>query len=243
MRQSCLRSASAHEDGQNQDASKIHAVSAARVMLVDQVLQDVWSERDGFGKSESENAQIFQQTISGEHSSTYGEITPAGFRALATSIQLCPADAFVDLGSGVGRCVVQACLEFGCYQSHGIELSPSRHIRAQRALHDVMLHGGVGAVEASLMQGVRLVEGNLLDMPIADATVCWIASLCFSDDMMRTTADKLQAQGQKLRVVATLKPFPDGLKGFGVAEHQYEMSWTAEWGRTCKVYIYTANFP
>ena len=97
-------------------------------------------------------------------------------------------------------------------------------------------------MKTTLIEGVRLLEGNLLDIPIADATVCWVASLCFSDDMMRAIAYKLLAQGHKLRVVASLAPFPNDLQGFQLTEgdeHQYEMTWTARRGGTAKVYIYT----
>jgi cyclopropane fatty-acyl-phospholipid synthase-like methyltransferase len=71
-------------------------------------------------------------------SSTYGEITPKGFRGLAERIELCPDDSFVDLGSGVGRTVCHAVLEFGCRRSRGVEMAPSRHERAQRAVNELI---------------------------------------------------------------------------------------------------------
>ena len=71
-------------------------------------------------------------------SSTYGEITVKGFRELARRIELGVCDNFLDLGSGVGRTVVQAALEFGCQQSYGVEMSRSRHRRAQLAVNGVI---------------------------------------------------------------------------------------------------------
>jgi hypothetical protein len=103
-----------------------------------------------------------------------------GFRALARRIGLSPSDNFLDLGSGVGRTVVQAALEFGCRTSHGVELSPSRHERAQRALTDVlgrrealhalMTEGGMGSAKTILVEGVRLVQGDMQIFCIRDAT-------------------------------------------------------------------------
>merc|ERR1719152_220445 len=61
------------------------------------------------------------ERVSGPHSATYGEITPRGFSRLATRLQLDRNDHFVDLGSGLGRTVVQAVTEFGVAQSSGVE--------------------------------------------------------------------------------------------------------------------------
>jgi len=103
-------------------------------------------------------------------SSTYGEITTKGFRELAKRIELYPGDCFLDMGSGVGRAVVQAALEFGCRSSRGVELSATRHERAQKALLDVinarealhalMIEGGMGSAKTILLEGVRLVQGT-----------------------------------------------------------------------------------
>ena len=88
-------------------------------------------------------------------SSTYGEITTKGFRELAKRIELYSGDCFLDMGSGVGRVVVQAALEFGCRSSLGVELSMTRHERAQQALLDVIsargaLHAAWRSSEASV---------------------------------------------------------------------------------------------
>ena len=112
-------------------------------------------------------------------SSTYGEITTKGFRELAKRIELYSGDCFLDMGSGVGRVVVQAALEFGCRSSLGVELSMTRHQRAQQALLDVisargalhalMVHGGMGSAKTIPLEGVRLVQGTLY-CPIVRAT-------------------------------------------------------------------------
>lgn len=95
-------------------------------------------------------------------------------------IGLSPSDNFLDMGSGVGRTVVQAALEFGCQKSHGVELSSSRHERAQRALADVisrretlhalMKEGGMGSAKSILVKGVQLVQGDMRSFYIRDAT-------------------------------------------------------------------------
>jgi len=68
---------------------------------------------------------------------------------------LCPSDIFVDLGSGVGRTVVQAALEFGCQDAYGVELSPSRHVRANAALNEML--GKRDSLHALMTQVVFVV--------------------------------------------------------------------------------------
>jgi hypothetical protein len=54
---------------------------------------------DGYCTTEEENLQI--DAVAGHNASGYGEITPAGFRELASDIGLGENDVFFDLGSGV----------------------------------------------------------------------------------------------------------------------------------------------
>jgi hypothetical protein len=54
---------------------------------------------DGYVTSEEENSQI--DAVAGPNSCVYGEITPGGFRKLASQICLDKDDVFFDLGSGV----------------------------------------------------------------------------------------------------------------------------------------------
>lgn len=60
----------------------------------------------------------------------YGEITAQGMRRLARRVTLNQSDCFYDLGSGIGRAVLQAFLEFGVHRSVGIELASTRHHQA-----------------------------------------------------------------------------------------------------------------
>jgi len=80
----------------------------------------------------NESAAI--DALVGRGSSGYGEITPKGFRQLATRLAIGPSDHFADLGSGVGKAVVQAVAEFDVLSSYGIEISTTRHGLAVSAL-------------------------------------------------------------------------------------------------------------
>lgn len=52
----------------------------------------------------------------------YGELLPSFLSKVYTQCGLSPEHVFMDLGSGVGNCVIQASLEFGCKLSFGCEI-------------------------------------------------------------------------------------------------------------------------
>ncbi|CUS23458.1 LAQU0S10e00826g1_1 [Lachancea quebecensis] len=55
----------------------------------------------------------------------YGELLPNFLTTAYAQCGLKSGDIFMDLGSGVGNCVLQAALEFGCSLSFGCELMPN----------------------------------------------------------------------------------------------------------------------
>ncbi|EDO17669.1 hypothetical protein Kpol_1004p44 [Vanderwaltozyma polyspora DSM 70294] len=52
----------------------------------------------------------------------YGELLPSFLSEVYSECSLKEGDVFMDLGSGVGNCVVQAALEYGCGLSFGCEI-------------------------------------------------------------------------------------------------------------------------
>ncbi|KAL3234863.1 Histone-lysine N-methyltransferase, H3 lysine-79 specific [Nakaseomyces bracarensis] len=55
----------------------------------------------------------------------YGELLPSFLTKVYAKCGLSPEHVFMDLGSGVGNCVIQASLEFGCQLSFGCEIMES----------------------------------------------------------------------------------------------------------------------
>lgn len=51
----------------------------------------------------------------------YGELMPSFLTTVYSKCELNNKCCFIDLGSGVGNCVIQAAIEFGC-ESHGVEI-------------------------------------------------------------------------------------------------------------------------
>lgn len=139
--------------------------------------------------------------MAGEFASTFGEISCGGLRLLCTNLDISREDSFVDLGSGVGKAVVQVALERGTQRSVGIELSKSRHrnaVKAVAALESEMSDMGLPNLLHSPRSeerghecgaGVLLRQGDILDEgAVEGATVVYLASLCFSDDFMTAIA-------------------------------------------------------
>ena len=54
----------------------------------------------------------------------YGELLPTFLTQLFNQCEMKPKQVFMDLGSGVGNCVIQAALEHGCKISLGCEIMP-----------------------------------------------------------------------------------------------------------------------
>lgn len=165
--------------------------------------------------------------LGGPMAETYGEITLDGMKALANRVMMGPSDIFADLGSGCGRAVFQALTDFDVASTCGIELAESRHELALQSL---------AALPAEQASRVRLLCGDCAAADawqpggaLADATIVYVASLCFGDELMQRLGARLE-ESARVRTVATLKPFAGGLGGGFVAvdpPEACEMSWTA----------------
>ena len=179
--------------------------------------------RDGLCTSTLEDAAI--EAIGGPHASTYGELTPQGVSTLCSYLHLGADDNFVDCGSGLGRVVVQVARECSVQRSIGIEYAGSRHRLAIAKLERE-------ADYDALARTVMLLEGdcadrNVWDAQLAGCTVAYVSNLLFDRRLNQRLQRRLQAT-DSLRAVASLRPFPDGLRGFGTpSELLCESSWSA----------------
>ena len=114
------------------------------------------------------------------------ELTAGGAVRLLALLRLSPADTFVDLGCATGRLTLAAAAFTRC-TAVGVELSPSRHAKGAAALRrlDEQLSSAAGAADAAgavgttggapLAKRVRLLCDDVLEAPLAGATVVWCA--------------------------------------------------------------------
>jgi hypothetical protein len=196
---------------------------------------------------------------------TYGEVTLLGARQLLYYLGLgkhacqrkpqrdnqegksTAQDAiFVDLGMGKGKLVVQAFLEHATSLKSviGIELDVTRYNEAVQLRQNIPRHllrsPSPDDNEEILSTDLLLYQGDMFDLDLSHATHIYVASLCFTSDMMHRLGDKLFSANatthHRLQTVATLQPFPDtAFRSYDRMEY-VEMTWTAPWG--CPVYFY-----
>lgn len=139
----------------------------------------------------------------------YGELTVRGVREVARLLQPGPDDCFIDLGSGAGRAVLQAALEWPCSRAIGVELSEIRHRVGEDALARAPPHLRARAV--------LLKDDMLTCSAVESATLVYCASLLFDDAFMARLAERLAAI-PRVRVIATLTRFPPEALGDGFVE-------------------------
>ena len=181
---------------------------------------------------------------------------------------------FYDLGSGVGRLVTQAYMEIPQLSSAvGVELSPSRHQSALAAWglvgKDAMEVRKMAVAEENERRNskrrsldatissdddidnccIEFRQGDLFQQDLSNVTHIYLASLCFTDDMIHQAARKLINEAPKLECVATLRKFPQHLTDELLSDgnnnikrqpqtHRVEMTWTVVQGTGCVVHFY-----
>jgi len=209
--------------------------------------------------------------------STYGEITSLGSRQLFDYMGLIRQDTtnykpnyqFFDLGSGGGRLVMQSHLELpSVIRSVGIELSPSRSNIAIQTWDNLVKSGnakrirkmaekswGINNNDDIIIPMVELIEGDLFELDISKATHMYIASLCFSEEMLERLVDKIEREGENLQIVATIRELPlkeesddtdenrQAILGRKPWQEYLQMSWTKGRGEGCPVHFYSVSRP
>jgi len=227
------------------DTEPLHGMEHRQA--VDAFLASAWgSENLGFDIPSEEKVAINDQGVEKSNSSlslvakpaTYGEITHIGARQL---FQAFPGNIthFMDLGSGVGKLCIQATLEINTLQrSMGVELSQTRSNVAIATLDQE----GNRIAEIRNLMGVdsavpvEFICGDMFEADVANVTHIYVASLCFSSQMMHDLATKILTEGHSLISVATLKRFPSSFSFGEPRELQIEMTWTKPFG--ARVYFY-----
>ena len=178
-------------------------------------LTQLYTNITGFGISEEERGTIKRWG----GAPTYGEILPKSVSILLADLKLTEEDVFYDLGSGVGKVAVQVYLKSGLKKSVGVELSSTRHAHAMNVYGKLKDAGKLKANRDLVFR-----QENILHTDISDATVLFLCSTCYSDELMAELAIKIQQLKPGARVL-TLKPFksPTALKL--VKAYQLPMTW------------------
>ncbi|SJM87117.1 related to Histone-lysine N-methyltransferase, H3 lysine-79 specific [Zygosaccharomyces bailii] len=137
----------------------------------------------------------------------YGELLPTFLSEAFERCNLKPGQIFMDLGSGVGNCVIQAALECGCSLSFGCEImsnaSDLTEYQHRELLERCKLFGlKLAPVEFSLRQS--FIGNKRVDelMPLCD--VLLVNNFLF-DSKMNTEVEKLIQSAKVGCKIITLK--------------------------------------
>lgn len=190
-----------------------------------QVINDTYKDLCAFRASTEDRKEVEKQG----GAPTYGEIEISSVKEVINYLKPKASDVFYDLGSGNGKVVVQFYLDTNIKKSVGIELSKDRHAQALTALNHLRK---MGLVDKNRKLDLRY--GNILKEDFSDATIIYMCSTCFSEDLMKALMEKMTKLAKGARVV-TLKRFPYSEKLELITSLKLPMTWSPKgsW-----VYIY-----
>ena len=175
-----------------------------------------------------------------EHVTTYGEVSNPGILTLTETFKRHAPPSkfsseqrnFFDLGCGIGRIVVGIALLVPEIRSNGIEIVSERVRTAQTALSRIH--------SKQLSSRIQIRHGSFLDTGITFQAVCWIfiSNLCFSPEVQRSIAERLEKECSPGCVIICSKslPFSTDVQRFEKVDSgiNVAMSWSAT--STCEVY-------
>ncbi len=157
------------------------------------VLRRLYRYEHGYELDEADETRV-RATNS---SPTYGEIMPTATDHLVEYLGMGRDDVFYDLGSGVGKVVLQVAMRASIRRCVGVELARSRHRIARRMLDEARATGLIRARECELRCA------DFMRAPLGDATVVYTCSTAFSTAFMNELAERLARLTTGIRWVST----------------------------------------
>ncbi len=179
------------------------------------ILNDVYKDTSGFLIGTDERLMIENKG----GNATYGEILPQSVAVMLADHPLTKKDVFYDLGSGTGKVCVQVALTTPA-RAVGVELSSSRHKIAQAARQELL--------DKKIMSDPRkltFIEDDILAVDLSDATIIFLCSTCFSEELMQKLVEKIAAIKHPARVFTLKKLPPQDLFKEGKTYH-LPMTWS-----------------
>jgi hypothetical protein len=157
------------------------------------VLRRLYRYDHGYDLDAADEARV----LATQSSPTYGEIMPTATDQLVEHLRMRSDDVFYDLGSGVGKVVLQVAMRAKIRRCVGLELVRSRHRIARRMLEEVR---GMGLLRA---RECELRCADFMRAPMGDATVVYTCSTAFSTPFMDQLAARLAQLTTGMRWVST----------------------------------------
>lgn len=179
-----------------------------------QIFNRIFKDLSGFDIPKNEEALIKQS----KGSPVYGEINFTATKKLLDYLKLKRDDCFYDLGSGVGKMVLQTLMHTKVKKAVGIELSKERSDCSKIALKRSLEWFPDFKTRASFL------NKDLMNVNLKDATVIYTCSTAFSIKFMKEIINKLSTIKGPLKVVS-LQDFPKNNHFELVDILKLDMSW------------------
>ena len=208
-------------DGKSSFQSISHSYSSS--MILDAAYKDI----SGHIIPEEERAKKKKEMLK-ESEIVYGEIKHDAVKDLLKELKLTEQDVVYDLGSGVGKFCYQVAIDSPAKKVVGVELCPTRHMNAQKAL--TLMEDNV---RIAIENRVFFKEADFLKTDVSDATVVFLCSTCYSTELMEKLVYRLAECKKGLRVLS-LNELPKH-KNFSLIKILPSLSMS--WGKH-DVYLY-----
>ncbi len=188
--------------------------------------EDIYKEITGFNIAETERKMVTDKG----GSPVYGEIKYDSLQTIFNDLNIKSSDVFYDLGSGVGKVIIQAYLNFPFKKVVGIELSPTRHNNALKAREELVKRNLINP-----NRKIEFIQGDIAELNLCDATVIYMCSTCYPVELMKKIAEKCSNLKKGMHVIS-LKSLPDYQDYGFILEKEYSLPMT--WSEGSPVYVY-----
>jgi precorrin-6B methylase 2 len=159
----------------------------------------------------------------------YGEIEFISYTEILNKVAPQKNEVFCDLGSGAGKAVLTAALNFDLAQSIGVELLPGLCELANKKVHEArsMLKSGYEKIEKDCLRKlatIKIFNQDLLNFDISHCDIVFINATCFHYSLWDKIQEKLLTLKAGSRVICTSKKIQKDI--FKSLHEQRElMSW------------------
>jgi len=181
------------------------------------------------------NASHGETGVKDDNAHVYGEPTPVTTSLMLGRLGLDDRDVLYDLGCGRGFFLMQALLSSPIRKAVGVELATSRIEIAKRAQGMLL--------ERGLLPPGKLLELHEQDMArtsLEDATIVYMDSVFFSDQLLATVARNMARAPRMRWVVMIMKGLPPNPWFELDGKERLKMSWSPRFGSDVLFYRRTA---
>lgn len=180
------------------------------------------------------NASHGEAGLKEDKAHIYGEPAPATTDLMLRRLGVGENDVLYDLGSGRGYFLMQALLTTPLRKAVGVELAASRV--------------AVGKAARKMMEEQGLLRGKSLDLreqdmaraDYADATVVYMDSVFYSDELLSAVAERLSRAKNLRGIVMIMKGLPPNPWFEVEGRERWKMSWSPRFGSEVIFYRRTA---